>query len=148
MLTEEMKKIIKTYPAGFAATVNADSTPNLSTKGTMVVLDDTHIIFAEIRSPNTLKNITHRPTMIVLFLDILARKCVRIKAHASVIYPDTDKYTELLPHFAAWPDLMHKIKHIIILHTMSAHIDLSPAYDVGEKEENLRNHWKNILAQA
>ena len=51
MLTEEMKSIIRTYPVGFVASVNADGTPNLSPKGTFVVLNNTQLAFGHIRSP-------------------------------------------------------------------------------------------------
>jgi uncharacterized protein len=52
MLTEEMKSIIRTYPVGFVASVNADGTPNLSPNGTFV---------GHIRSPGTIGNIAERP---------------------------------------------------------------------------------------
>jgi len=61
MLTEEMKSIIRTYPVGFVASVNADGTPNLSPKGTFVVLNDTQLAFGHIRSPGTIGNIAERP---------------------------------------------------------------------------------------
>ena len=47
MLTEQMKAIIANNRLGFVATVDADGTPNLSPKGTCVVLDDEHIVFGE-----------------------------------------------------------------------------------------------------
>ena len=61
IITAEMKKIASEHPGGIVGTVNADGTPNVSPKGTMVVLDESTIVFGEIRSPVTLKNILERP---------------------------------------------------------------------------------------
>ena len=79
MLTEEMKSIIQTYPVGFVASVNADGTPNLSPKGTFVVLNDTQLAFGHIRSPGTIGNIAERPMIEVNFLDVLSRKAAALK---------------------------------------------------------------------
>ena len=73
-LTAEMKKIIDEQKLGFVATVCDDGTPNLSPKGTMLVLDDDHIIFGEIRSPNTVHNLERSPQMEINFVDPFARK--------------------------------------------------------------------------
>ncbi len=51
-LTEGMKRVVSEQKLGFVATVGEDGLPNLSPKGTFLVLDDEHIVFAEIRSPN------------------------------------------------------------------------------------------------
>ena len=48
-----MKELVERQRLGFVATVCPDGTPNLSPKGTVSVLDDEHLIFADIRSPGT-----------------------------------------------------------------------------------------------
>ena len=67
LLTADMKRVVDEQKLGFVATVNADGTPNLSPKGTMQVLDDEHIVFAEIRSPGTMANIARQPAMEINF---------------------------------------------------------------------------------
>ena len=57
MLSEDMKRVIREQRLGFVATVSSDGTPNLSPKGTLAVWDDTHLVFIDIRSPNTVENI-------------------------------------------------------------------------------------------
>ena len=60
------------------ASVNDDGTPNLSPKGTFVILDDAHLGFGHIRSPRTMANIAKRPQVEINFLDVLARKAARV----------------------------------------------------------------------
>jgi predicted pyridoxine 5'-phosphate oxidase superfamily flavin-nucleotide-binding protein len=50
-LTDDMKRIVLEQRLGYAATVCADGTPNLSPKGTTTVFDDEHLMFADIHSP-------------------------------------------------------------------------------------------------
>ncbi|MEM9350135.1 MAG: pyridoxamine 5'-phosphate oxidase family protein, partial [Pseudomonadota bacterium] len=45
------KELISAFPLGFTATVRADGRPAVAPKGTFVVLDETTIGFADIRSP-------------------------------------------------------------------------------------------------
>ena len=61
MLNEEMKRVVGDQRLGFMATVCADGTPNLSPKGLTFVLDDTHLVVGEVRSPRTLANLTTQP---------------------------------------------------------------------------------------
>ena len=57
ILNDVMKRVVAEQRLGFVATVNKDGTPNLSPKGTMMVCNDDSIMFAEIRSPQTVRNL-------------------------------------------------------------------------------------------
>ena len=87
MLTDEMRRIARDHPLGIVATVNADGTPNVSPKGTMVVLDHETVVFGEIASPGTLANIAARPAMEVNFVDVLARGGFRASGTAEALPP-------------------------------------------------------------
>jgi predicted pyridoxine 5'-phosphate oxidase superfamily flavin-nucleotide-binding protein len=52
-----MKRVVDEQLLAFAATVNPDGTPNLSPKGTIAVLDDDHLMFADLASPQTIENL-------------------------------------------------------------------------------------------
>ncbi len=138
-----MKLIAQDHPLGIVGTVNADGTPNVSPKGTMVVLDDDTIIFGEIASPGTLANILERPAMEINFVDVLARRCFRAKGKAEVLYPSSDEFARLRPHFERWGDLADRIRHIIRLQVSEASVVISPAYAIGQTETDLKTHWKN-----
>lgn len=46
-----MKRVVDRQRLGFVATVSPDGPPNLSPKGTVSVLDDDSLVFADLRSP-------------------------------------------------------------------------------------------------
>ena len=76
MLTPDMKRIIEEQRLGFVATAAADGTPNVSPKGTFVVLDDETIGFGEIRSPGTIRNLRANPRVEVNFVDPFVARAI------------------------------------------------------------------------
>ena len=137
MITDKMKRIVMGHPLGVVGTVNRDGTPNVSPKGTMLVIDDRTIIFGEIRSPRTLVNVRERPAMEINFVDVLARLCFRAKGKARIIPRSSDEFSTLLPNFDRWEELVEKINNIICLEVIESSIVSSPSYDIGRTEEEL-----------
>ncbi|MDW6022517.1 pyridoxamine 5'-phosphate oxidase family protein [Mesorhizobium sp. BAC0120] len=146
LLTEEMKGIVARHSIGFVATVNADGTPNLSPKGTMVALDDDRILFGEIRSPGTLRNIRANPSIEINFLDIFIRKAVRIKGTAMVITKGSSEFAALRHHFDRWGELAELIRNFIEVEVRSAAVVTTPAYDLGATEDELSARWKDYYS--
>jgi uncharacterized protein len=72
MLTPDMRRVIEKQRLGFVATAAPDGTPNVSPKGTFVVLEDRTIAFGEIRSPATMRNLRANPRIEVNFVDVCA----------------------------------------------------------------------------
>ena len=148
MLTSWMTGLIEHQRLGFVATVSGDGTPNLSPKGTFVVVDERTLAFGDIRSPNTIRNIAQRPDVEINFVDPLARRGVRIRGAAIAYARGTPQHERLLPRFAAWPTLLDRIRHVVLVDLRLAVEITSPAYDVGATEQELREYWKAALLKA
>ncbi len=138
MLTNEMKRLMSNYSAGMVATINDDGTPAVSPKATFVVIDDAAIAFGNIRSPNTLANLRKRPAVEICFIDVLARKAVRVTGKA-VVVPKVTADAGLLAAFeAVWADYVPQMSAFVTIAIEAAELILSPAYDVGHSEDDLR----------
>ena len=85
MLTDDMQRVVREQRLGFVATVCPDGTPNLSPKGTLTVWDDEHLVFADIRSPATMRNLRINPAVEINVVDPIARKGYRFKGTATVV---------------------------------------------------------------
>ena len=68
-LTDEMKALIKEVRLGIAATADKSGMPNASFKGSLQVLDDEHLIFADLMSPKTRKNLLENNKICILVGD-------------------------------------------------------------------------------
>lgn len=141
MLTADMKRVVAEQKLGFVATVNDDGTPNLSPKGTMQVLDDEHIVFADIRSPGTMANIARRPAMEINFVDPFSRKGYRFKGTARLVAKDSKEFAELIKRYPA-SLLADRYKAFVVMRVTKAAALISPAYDAGATEPELRKTYR------
>ena len=60
-ITKFIKNFLDSQKLGYVATVSALGIPNLSPKGTIIAWDENTLAFADIRSPNTMKNLEKKP---------------------------------------------------------------------------------------
>lgn len=77
-LTDEAKKAIAEIRPSLVATASGTGKPNVSAKGSLRVLDEEHVVFADIASPRTVANIKENPQVSIICLDAVARKGCRI----------------------------------------------------------------------
>ncbi|MDH3580242.1 MAG: pyridoxamine 5'-phosphate oxidase family protein [Hyphomicrobiales bacterium] len=138
MLTDKMKKLITDHRAGMVASINDDGTPSVSPKATFVILDERKIAFGNIRSPGTLANIRQRPAVEVCFIDVVLRKAVRVTGTAA-IHPKATAEGPLAAAFEAeWSAYLPHISTFVTIDVSGAELIVSPAYDIGLTEDELR----------
>jgi predicted pyridoxine 5'-phosphate oxidase superfamily flavin-nucleotide-binding protein len=147
VLTHEMKQVVEQQRLGFVATVCADGTPNLSPKGTLCVLDDDHLMFADIRSPGTVANLRKNPSVEVNVVDPLVRKGYRFKGRAEVLEAGAD-FERLLANFVSRGvfDAPRRIRAIVVVRVAKASSVISPGYDRETDEATVRAHWVRYYA--
>jgi hypothetical protein len=137
-LTPRMIELIETWRLGFVATVTVGGHPNVSPKGTFVVLDDRTVAFGEIRSPQTVTNLVTQPEVEVNFINFLTRKGVRLSGPATLIRRETEEFERLYPLFSKeWGALAERINLIVRIDVDDAEALTSPAYDIGATEAEL-----------
>ena len=142
MLTTEMQELINIYNIGLVSTINEDLSPSVSPKGTFVVVDDTSIAFGNIRSPQTLANISVRPIVEVCFVDVLSRKVLRVSGSA-VVSKKLETDPIVIDIFTKiYSDYIDLITDIVLVTISTAEIIYSPAYDIGFSEKDL--HGVNL----
>jgi predicted pyridoxine 5'-phosphate oxidase superfamily flavin-nucleotide-binding protein len=141
-LSDEMKRVVGRQRLGFIATVCPDGTPNLSPKGTLSVLDDDHLVFADLRSPGTIANLRLNPSIEVNVVDPFVRKGFRFKGQAELLDAGED-YDRLVEHFArgGLSDAPRRIRTIVVVRVDQARPLISPGYDTETDEEAMRERW-------
>lgn len=147
-LPQSAIKTIEMWRLGFVATVSADGRPNVSPKGTFVVLDDETIAFGEIRSPQTLSNLGTQPALEVNFVDIFTRKGVRIRGQGELIAKGTEAFDDLNTHWQEiWSDLISRLNVIVKIPVAQVKPLSSPPYDDGTTEAEFIALYRKKFAQ-
>ena len=108
-LTEEAKKIISEFGPALIATASKEGKPNVSPKGSFRVLDDEHVVFANIASPRTLANLKENPQLTAVIFDRSTRKGCRIWGKAEIL-DSGDLFDSLSAEFA--PEGM-RVKNVV-----------------------------------
>ena len=140
ILTEDMQRVVREQRLGYIATVCPDGTPNLSPKGTTTVWDEDHLVFADIRSPRTIANLRHNPALEINVVDPIARKGYRFKGAASVLVEGL-LFEDILAFYRRQGGTS-PIRSIVLVKVERALPVISPAYDAGQTEEQVRARWR------
>src|SRR5919109_4329121 len=127
ILTVDMKRVVEQQRLGFVATVCPDGTPNLSPKGTVSVLDDDHLVFADIRSPGTVANLRRNPSVEVNVVDPFVRKGYRFKGQAEVVEAGAE-FERLVAFFSSrgLSDAPRRIRAVVVVRVDQARPLISP----------------------
>jgi predicted pyridoxine 5'-phosphate oxidase superfamily flavin-nucleotide-binding protein len=142
ILTEEMKKVVGRERLGYAATVCPDGTPNLSPKGTTAVWDDRHLVFCDLRSPRTIANLRENPAIEVNVVDPIVRKGYRFKGEAEIV-ESGPRFEQLLDFYESRiEDPRGRVRAVVLIRVDRALPLVSPAYDLGLSENDVREHWR------
>lgn len=142
-----MKQVIGEQRLGFYATVCEDGTPNLSPKGTTYVLDDDHLCFADVRSPQTVANVRRGSLVEVNIVDPLLRKGYRFKGPAEVHEPGSGRFEEAIGLMRrAGSTVADRARSIVVIEVREARPLVSPAYDDGTlSERDMMERYRSRL---
>ncbi len=141
ILTGDMQRVVREQRLGFIATVCPDGTPNLSPKGTTTVWDDDHLVFADICSPGTIANLRHNPVLEVNVVDPMVRKGYRFKGTAEILTKG-ERFAEIVT-FYRQHGVDNPIRSIVLIRVERALPLVSPAYDRGLTEGEVRDRWED-----
>jgi predicted pyridoxine 5'-phosphate oxidase superfamily flavin-nucleotide-binding protein len=142
VLTPDMRRVVREQRLGFVATVSPDGTPNLSPKGTVTIWDDDHVVFADIRSPNTIRNLLQNPAVEVNVVDPVVRKGYRFKGTARVLREGELFENALRLYETEFSLSRDRIESIVLIRVESARALISPGYDLGLTEDEIRARWE------
>ena len=140
VLTTDIKNLIEQQKLGYVATVSPDNTPNLSPKGTIFVWDEEHLVFADIKSPKTMKNLEHNPVVEINVVDPISRKGYRFKGNGKILSSGAE-YDKIISHYNEI-GIKSKIGRVVMIKVESVDAVTSPLYDLGFSEDEIKKRWK------
>ena len=108
-LTDQMKDMIAEIRPGLIATAGKDGKPNVSAKGSFRVLDDDHLLFADISSPRTIANLRENPQLSAIVLHPRTMRGCRIWGRGEIL-DSGDLFNELSEEFTGKG---MKVNHVV-----------------------------------
>ena len=140
VISNKIRSFVNFQKLGYVATVSSDNSPNLSPKGTIIVIDESHLAFADIRSPQTIENLRHNSSIEINVVDPISRKGFRFKGEGKIISEGT-QFSEILEQYKR-NGIKSKINAIVVVTVNKLSEVISPSYDLGMKEDELVSKWK------
>ena len=143
-ISEEIKNFVNSQKLGYVATVSNDGTPNLSPKGTIVVMNESTLVFADIRSPQTIQNLQDNPSVEINVVDPFQRLGYRFKGEGKIINEGSE-FDKILEYYAN-VGIKSKINSVVIVDVESMSEVTSPSYDLGVTKDELVSKWKKYYS--
>ena len=112
-ITEELAKAVSEIKPALVATAGKDGRPNVSPKGSLRVLDDRHLVFADLRSPRTVDNLKENPLVSIIGLNPETRKGWRVWGKAVEIITSGDLFEKFREEYAEKGKLNHVVKILV-----------------------------------
>jgi predicted pyridoxine 5'-phosphate oxidase superfamily flavin-nucleotide-binding protein len=137
ILTEDMKRVVTEIQLCYAATVTPDGKPNLSPKGSITVLGDGELGFADLASPGTIENLRHNPAIELNVVDPFARRGFRFKGWAEIV-KEPEAHEQIAKTLG--PD--YPFEQVVKIHVQTAAALFSPVYTLTQTSEaQVKQFW-------
>ena len=143
-ISEEIKNFVNSQKLGYVATVSKDGTPNLSPKGTIIVMSESTLAFANIRSPQTIQNLQDNPSVEINVVDPFQRLGYRFKGEGKIINEGLE-FDKILDYYIN-AGIKSKINSVVVVDVRSMSEVTSPSYDLGATKDELVFKWKKYYS--
>ena len=143
VLGDQIRDFLIRQRLGFVATVSPDGSPNVSPKGTIFVWDQSTLIFADIRSPQTVTNLQTNPRLEINVVDPILRRGYRFRGRGRVL-EEGQPYLRMLEFYADL-GIKSKIHRIVQVYVDDVSEVTSPLYDTGISEDEIARTWRARL---
>lgn len=148
VLSDVIQRFVREQRLGYVATVSPDGSPNVSPKGSLTVLDENNLVFADVESPHTVRNLAKDPRVEINVVDPFLRKGYRFRGHATIEHTGVSFWKVLEMYREEGADV-RRIRAVVLVAVDEVHPLISPVYLVGQVEEDqIRERWQEYYRTA
>ena len=115
----------------WVSTASLDGVPNATPKGSVKVIDDEHIVFADLFSLKTRANLQENPHVAITVIDTQVGQGYQIKGTAEMI-ADGPMFDQMAEAIKQMPRPMPPLKYVVRI-TVDAVYDQSAGPDAGKQ---------------
>ena len=143
VISSEIKSFLNSQKLGYVATVSPEGKPNISPKGTIISWNSDLLVFANIRSPDTMSNLKTNSSMEINVIDPLSRKGYLFIGTGKII-KDSPLFDEILTYYRN-SGIQSPINSVVLVTVSSVSEVTSPLYDLGKSESEIKLRWKKYF---
>lgn len=143
-ITDRMAEFLENERLCFVATVSPDNKPNVSPKGSLVRSGDYSMAFAEICSPDTLRNLESNPAVEVSVISPIIRRGYLFAGTGRVLR-EGPEFDGLVARFRKI-GIKSPIRAAVAIRVDRIEETRSPLYDLGHTEDQIRDVWQKRYA--
>jgi len=129
-IPKEVQEFVKNKMA-WLATASPDGVPNTTPKGTVQVIDDEHIIFADLFSLKTRDNLQKNPKVAVTVVDLEKYKGFQFKGSAQLV-DSGPMFDQMVEQLKKAPMQLPHPKYVVII-TVDSVFDQSVGPKAGQQ---------------
>lgn len=140
LITPEIENFLTQQKLGYVATVSPSGMPNISPKGTIIGWDSETLAFANIRSPDTIDNLKNNPRIEINVIDPILRKGYLFSGVCTIL-SSGDLFDEIFSYYRNI-GVTSVIHSIVLVKLSQISPVISPLYDTGISEDEMKLKWK------
>ncbi len=138
VITPEIRAFLDLQNLGYVATVSPDQKPNISPKGTIVCWDSNTLTFADICSPDTVRNLQSNPNVEINVIDPILRRGYLFQGRARILGDGAAKDAIKMYRDRGVASPIRAVVMVDVLHVAQV---LSPLYHMGISEQEIKSRW-------
>jgi predicted pyridoxine 5'-phosphate oxidase superfamily flavin-nucleotide-binding protein len=132
------------------ATVDDEGQPNVSPKEVWAIIDDRHVVVANIASPQTARNIALNPKVCLSFVDVLVQKGYKLVGHARAVSPHESEFLQWAQPLLDMVQGRFHIHHIWVIEVNAVQAIVAPSYwvypDITTEASQVAAAWQTYSA--
>jgi predicted pyridoxine 5'-phosphate oxidase superfamily flavin-nucleotide-binding protein len=127
-LTEAVCEAARRSVLCWLATVDAQGQPNVSPKEVWSMVDDRHVVVANIASPLTARNIAQQPKVCLSFVDVFVQKGYKLQGTAREVLSDASDFVEWASPLLTIVGARFIIRSVLLMTVQSVEPIVAPSY--------------------
>ena len=128
VLTDAMRQAARSSVLCWLATVDAQGQPNVSPKEVWAIIDDRHVVVANIASPVSVRNIAQAPKVCLSFVDVLVEKGFKLTGTAREVLPADPEYLAWASPLLAITGDRIPVRSVLLITVQSVFAIVAPSY--------------------
>ncbi len=112
-LSPELIDAIAQIKPAMVATSSKIGQPNVSPKGSLGILDEEHVIFADLRSPQTVNNLQENPLVSMIGFDPVHQKGWRVWGTVDAILTSGELFEQVSRAYSEKGKVNHVVKVLV-----------------------------------